>query len=124
MTDLTNITISSSASFAADRIMETNLFKQKSDVLMFAAGFMIKYHLQDFYPVTYTLADSEGSNYAFSTFDTDGKWATLIRALYTECNTPYLYLRALMDKGLLLIDQRIQDDPGYTLISELNAVAR
>ena len=119
MADLTNIAISSVASSAADRLMETNLFKQKSDLLMFAAGYMIKHHLTDFLPETYVLSDSDGSNYAFSTFDGEGKWAALIRALYPDCTTPYLYLRALMDKGVLLIAQQILDDASYSLVNEL-----
>ena len=118
MNDLTNITISSTASAAADRLLETKLFKQKADVLMFAAGYMIKHHLNDFSPETYVLADSEGTNYAFSTLDTEGKWAALIKALYPECCTPYLYLRSLMDKGVMLINQQMRDNPSYSILSE------
>ena len=119
MTDLTNITISSVASSAADEIMQTNLFKQKSDILLFSAGYMIKHHLKDFSPDMYVLADSDGSNYAFSTFDGEGKWASLIRALYPDCTTPYLYLRALMDKGVLLLSQKMVDDPTFSFVTEL-----
>ena len=119
MTDLTNITISSVASAAADSMMETKLFKQKADALTFAAGYMIKHHMDSFSPDVYTPADSEGTNYAFSTLDTEGKWAALIKALYPGCTTPYIYLRALMDKGCLLVAQRMKDDPAYSLLDEL-----
>ena len=118
--DITNITISEKASSIADAIMlGTKLFKDKADVLTFAAGYMIKNYYAEFDPSTYTMPDSFGSNFGSSTYDPDRKWAVLIQALYGNTLTPYLYLRALMDKGLCLIQQRIDSEPSFRLIDEL-----
>lgn len=119
MADLANLGISTIATAAADKLMESKLFKLKADLLMFAAGYMIKHHLKDFSPENYVLADADGTNYAFSTFDGEGKWSALIKALYPKCDTPYLYLRALMDKGVLMLAQKMNDDPSFSLVEEL-----
>lgn len=119
MNDIGNMAISLEASRIADKIHDSGYFKNKSDVLTFAAGFMIKKYYPKFDPETYTLDDTSGSNYSFGTFDADGKWAKLIRALYPNTETPYLYLRALMNQGLLLLGQMMKDNPNYSIFSEL-----
>ena len=119
MNDIGNMAISLEASRIADRINDSGYFKNKADVLTFAAGFMLKNYYPKFNPETYTLDDTNGSNYSFSTFDADGKWSTLIRALYPNTDTPYLYLRALMNQGLLLLGQMMKDNPNYSIFSEL-----
>ena len=117
--DITNITISSEASDIADSILEKGLFKDKADVLTFAAGYMIKNFYADFNPSTYTLSDSGGSNFASSTYDPERKWYTVICNLYNQTETPYLFLRALMDKGLISLGKRMRDDPAYSIITEV-----
>ena len=112
--------ISSEASAFADRIMEDGLFRDQADVLNYAAAYMIKHHLNDFSPASYVLADTRGSNHAFSAFDPDGKMATMIRALYPETETPYLYLRALMDKGLLVLKEDMAQDSSLSIIGEIS----
>ncbi len=119
MIDLGNMAISLEASRIADIIVASGYFKNKSDVLTYAAGFMIKNYYPTFNPETYVLDDTLGSNYSFSTFDSDGKWSTLIRALYPNTETPYLYLRALMNQGLLLLGQIIKENPNYSILSAL-----
>ena len=119
MTDIVDIAISASASAVADNILEQGYFKNKSDVLSFAAAYMIKNHFDAFDPSTYALSDTNGSNYSYSTFDADGKWSSLVRALYPGVETPNMYLRALMNQGLLLLGQRMIDDPSYSLLDEI-----
>ena len=119
MTDIVDIAVSASASAVADNILERGYFKNKADILSFSAAYMIKNHFETFDPSTYTLNDTNGSNYSYSTFDADGKWSSLIRALYPGVETPNLYLRALMNQGLLLLGKRLADDPTYSLLNEI-----
>ena len=60
------------------------------------------------------------SNYSYSTFDSDGKWSTLIKALYPNTDTPYLFLRALMNQGLISLSQRMGEEPEFSPISEIS----
>lgn len=118
--DISQIAISVEASGYADEIVaETGLFKDKADVLTFAAGYMIKNHFKEFDPGVYTLSDSGGSNFGSNTIDPERKWHSLITLLYDNSETQYIYLRALMDKGLKVIHQRLLDDTTYSLINEL-----
>lgn len=120
MNDIVDIAVSASASAIADTILEKGFFKNKSDVLSFAAAYMIKNYFETFDPSVYVLSDTNGSNYSYSTFDSDGKWSTLIRALYPGVETPNMYLRALMNQGLLLIGQRMEDDSTYSILNEID----
>lgn len=117
--DITQISVSSVASSIADSMLESGYFKDKADVMTFAAAYMIKNHFTEFKPATYTLTDSLGTNLASSTFDPERKWHTVIQILYDDTVTPYIYLRALMDKGLLMIQQRLQDDPEFSIVNEI-----
>lgn len=117
--DISDISISSEASAFVEAIFEQGLFKNRADILSIAAAYTLKHHHKTFEPAAYILKDAGGLNYGYSTFDADGKWSALIRGLYPECTTPRLYLRALMDKGLLLIAQRMRDDVAYSIIDEL-----
>lgn len=119
LVDINNLAVSLEASQAADDIMETGLFRDKVDVLTFAAGYMIKNHVDDFDPSAYRPADSDGSNFAAGTYDPNHEWEILIRALYNDTETPYLYLRALMDQGLLELKQKMNSDPAYSITQEL-----
>lgn len=118
--DISQIAVSIEASGYADEIIaETGFFKDKADVLTFVAAYMIKNHFEDFNPELYTLSDSGGSNFGSNTLDPERKWYTLISIMYDNTDTPYIYLRALMDKGLKVIRQRMNDDASYTLLSEI-----
>lgn len=118
--DISQIAVSIEASGYADEIIaETGFFKDKADVLTFAAAYMIKNHFEDFNPELYTLSDSGGSNFGSNTLDPERKWHTLISIMYDNTDTPYIYLRALMDKGLKVIRQRMNDDASYTLLREI-----
>lgn len=119
MADLHDISISTEATEVAETIFEQRWFKNRADILSFAAGYMIKHHFSNFDPSTYVLSNSQGLNYGISTFDADGKWSMVIRGLYPNAQAPYSYLRALMDKGLLLLGQQMKDDPSYSIVSEL-----
>ena len=119
MDDITDISISLEASRIADSFVDTGLFRNKADVLMFAAGFMVKNYYKSFDPETYVLSDLHGSNYGPSTFEASGPWYSVIKALYPETETPRMVMRALMDHGLLLLGQRVKDDPSFTLTDEL-----
>ena len=53
MADIVDIALSAEASGVADSILEKGLFKNKSDVMTFAAAYMIKYYFDEFDPSTY-----------------------------------------------------------------------
>ena len=120
MADLVDIALSAEASGIADSILEKGFFKNKSDVMTFAAAYMIKHYFDEFDPSTYNQSDNDGSNYSYSTFDSDGKWSTLIKALYPNTDTPNLLLRALMNQGLISLSQRMEEEPEFSLLSEIN----
>lgn len=52
----------------------------------------------------------EGNNYNAGSIDSDGQLAALLRALYPDMNTPYLYARAPMVFGLTKLGERIERD--------------
>lgn len=118
MTDLVNVHLTKNASAVVERLEDTGCFDQKITVAKFAMAYAIKNHFEEIEPARYTLPDSEGSNFNIGTLDPDGQVSTLLRALYPETDTPYLYARALMIYGLLKLGERL-DREGSQAISAL-----
>ena len=73
-------------------------------------AYALKNHFDEINPETYSIPDSEGNNYNVGSIDSDGQLAALLRALYPDINTPYLYARALMVFGLTKLGERINRD--------------
>lgn len=107
MTDIVNIRLSKDANDVAERLVSTGKFENVVTAAKFALSYALKNHFDDFDPATYTVSDSTGSNYNVGSVDNDGKLAALLRAIYPETETPYIYARALMVFGLMKLGERI-----------------
>lgn len=114
--DLVNIRLSRKANEVADKLVDTGFFEYAVSAAKFALAYAIKYHFEEINPATYSVPDSEGSNYNIGTIDSDNQLAALLRAIYPETTTPYLYARALMVFGLTKLGERI-DQEGLSGIS-------
>ena len=116
--DLVNIRLSKEASEIAESLKTTGKFDDAVTAAKFALAYAIKYHFDDVNPATYAVPDSGGSNYNIGSIDSDGQLAVLLRAIYPETTTPYLYARALMVFGLVKLGERIHQE-GFSSVCEL-----
>lgn len=118
MTDIVNIRLSKDANDVAERLVATGKFENVVTAAKFALAYAIKNFYEEFDPASYSVADSAGSNYNVGSVDNDGKLAALLRAIYPETETPYIYARALMVFGLMKIGEYIGNE-GMPSISAL-----
>lgn len=118
MNDLTNIRLSKASNEIAEKLVETGKFENVITAAKFALAYALKNHFDEFDPSKYSVADSGGNNYNIGTVDKDGLLSQLIKAIYTDTDTPYIYARALMVFGLLKIGEII-DENGMPTISSL-----
>lgn len=118
MGDLTNIRLSKEANAVAENLAATGKFENAITAAKFALAYALKNDFDEFDPAVYQVADSEGSNYNIGTIDKDGQLAQLLRALYPDTDTPYIYARALMVYGLLKLGEIIERE-GMPTISSL-----
>ena len=109
-TDLVNIRLSKGANEVADQLVATGYFDYTTTAAKFALAYALKNHFDEINPETYPIPDSEGNNYNIGSIDSDGQLATLLRALYPDTTTPYLYARALMVFGLTKLGERIENE--------------
>lgn len=106
--DLVNFRLSKKANEVAEFLATTGYFDYALTAAKFALAYAIKNHFDEINPATYTIPDSDGSNYSIGSLDSDGQLAALLRAIYPETTTPYIYARALMIFGLLKLGERIE----------------
>ena len=133
MNDIVNIRLSKDANDIAERLVATGKFENVVTAAKFALAYALKNHFDECDPSTYSIPDSSGSNYNVGSFDNDhlhiqdisqnaynhdGKLAALLRAIYPNSDTPYIYARALMVYGLMKIGERIERE-GMPSISAL-----
>lgn len=114
--DLVNIRLSLYANEIADKLVATGYFDYSSTAAKFALAYALKNHFEEFDPLNYEISDTGGNNYNLGTFDSDNQLALIIKSLYPETTTPYLYARALMIFGLTKLGERI-DREGLQSIS-------
>lgn len=95
MNDIVNIRLSKDANDIAERLVETGKFENVVTAAKFALAYALKNHFAEFDPSTYSIPDKDGSNYNVGSFDNDGKLAALLRAIYPDSDTPYIYMRVL-----------------------------
>ncbi|MGI6605007.1 MAG: hypothetical protein ACOX2S_08260 [bacterium] len=110
MADLINFRLSKKANEVAEILATSGYFDFAVTAAKFALAYAIKYHFDEINPATYTPSDSDGSNYGIGSLDSDGQIAILLKAIYPDCTTPYLYARNLMVFGLLKIGERIENE--------------
>ncbi len=118
MNDIVNIRLSKDANDIAERLVATGKFENVVTAAKFALAYALKNYFDECDPSTYSIPDSSGSNYNVGSFDNDGKLAALLRAIYPNSDTPYIYARALMVYGLMKIGERIERE-GMPSISAL-----
>lgn len=116
--DIVNFRLSKKANEVAELLKATGYFDFALTAAKFALAYALKNHFDEINPAIYSVPDSDGSNYSIGSLDSDGQLATLLRAVYPETTTPYLYARALMVFGLLKLGERIEQE-GLPSISAL-----
>lgn len=118
MTDLVNIRLSKESNDIAEALVSTGKFENVITAAKFALAYALKNHFDEFDPSKYAVADSGGNNYNIGTVDKDGQLSQLLRAIYPETDTPYIYARTLMVFGLLKIGEKIENE-GMPSVSSL-----
>ncbi|PCL91880.1 hypothetical protein [Paenibacillus lautus] len=108
--DLVNIRLSLYANEVAEKLVAAGYFDYSTTAAKFALAYALKNHFDEIDPSNYDIPDTGGSNYNFGSFDSDGQLAVLLKALYPNCTTPYVYARALMVFGLTKLGKRIDQD--------------
>lgn len=116
--DAVNIRLSKEATEIAERLVSTGKFENVVTVAKFALAYALKNHFNEFDPASFSVPDSAGSNYNVGSVDNDGALATLLRAIYPDTETPYIYARSLMVFGLMKIGERLETE-GMPTISIL-----
>lgn len=104
MDDIVNFRLSKAANDVADKLVATGKFDYATSVAKFAFAYAIKNFYDTFDPSEYAVADSNGSNYNVGSFD---DLAPYVKILYPETDTPYIYIRALVNFGLIEIGKVI-----------------
>lgn len=117
--DLTNFRLSSEANAVADKFVDTGYFDYAITVAKFALGYTLKNYFDEFNPATYQVTDGGGSNYSVGSLDSDGQLASLIKALYPETTTPYVYMRALINFGLIKLGEKVEKEGIQSISSYL-----
>ena len=109
MEDKVNIGLSLEASKIADKIEETSFFEDRLSIAKFALAFAVKSGLDDKL-IEFRIGEAGGTKWNVGSVDNDQYLRDLIVSLYPECETPYRYIEALMNKGLLKIGERINHE--------------
>lgn len=110
MTDARNIALTVEATAAADRIVDRFGLEQRVDAVRIGIAYAIQHRLDtdrsDLAPLT-------GSNYNVATVDTaDGTFRRLALIFHDDVETlrrPYHAIETLMNKGLVLLRQHLDD---------------
>lgn len=117
MNDIVNIRLSKDANAVAKRLVATEKFENVITAAKFTLAYALKNHFEEFDPANYAVPDSGGNNYNIGTVDKDGTLTALLRAIYPDTNTPYIYARALMVFGLMKIGEKIESEGMPTIAS-------
>jgi len=82
--DLVNFRLSRRANEVAELLAASGYFDFALTAAKFALAYALKNHFNEINPATYSVSDSEGSNYGIGSLDSDGQLANLLRAVYPE----------------------------------------
>jgi hypothetical protein len=104
--DRINIGLSIEASKIADKLEETGYFEDRLAIAKFALAYAIRNGL-DADLADYRVGDGGGTKWNIGSVDSDKYLHSLILSLYPGTETPYRYIEALMNKGLLGIGEKI-----------------
>lgn len=108
MNDLVNLRLSKEANDVAERLVATGKFENVITAAKFALAYALKNFFDEIDPENYVVSDSGGNNYNIGTVDKDGTLSALLKAVYPDTSTPYIYARALMVFGLQKIGEKIE----------------
>ena len=108
MNDLVNLRLSKEANDVAERLVATGKFENVITAAKFALAYALKNFFDEIDPENYVVSDSGGNNYNIGTVDKDGTLSALLKAVYPDTSTPYIYARALMIFGLQKIGEKIE----------------
>lgn len=106
MNDITNFRLSQEANDVANKLVETGKFDHVSSAAKFAFAYAVRNFYGRFDPSSYTQPDTSGSNYSVGSFD---DLAPYIQVLYPDTETPYVYVKALINFGLIEIGKIINE---------------
>ena len=107
MNDITNFRLSKAANDVADKLVATRKFDHVTSAAKFAFAYALKNFYGKFDPSTYAVSDNDGSNYSVGSF---GDLAPYVKVLYPDTDTPYIYVRALINFGLVEIGKVIDSE--------------
>lgn len=106
--DKVNIGLSIEANRIADALEETRYFDDKLTIAKFALAYAIKNDI-DKNLADYKVEDTGGTKWNIGSVDSDQYLRDLIMSLYPESETPYRYIEALMNIGLLSIGKTLNN---------------
>lgn len=127
--DIVDIRLSTKASEVANRFKETFFFSDAISVAKLGFAYMLQQSEEKDLLYWLKLSDrkkddrfeTNGLNYAGASIDKGGKMVSLIKAKYPECETPYLYIRLLMDAGLCELGEKISTlDEMLSFVKSIN----
>lgn len=110
MADLTTFRLSRKANEVAELLVSTGWFDFALTAAKFAMAYALKNHFDEINPATYVMPDNDGNTYNAGSLDSDGQISSMLRAIYPNCNTPYIYARNLMTFGLLKLGAKIESE--------------
>lgn len=110
MSDARNIALTAEATTAAERVVERLRLGQTLDAVRLGFAYAIRYEL----PLDRdSWGSTGGTNYNVATVDTaDGTLRQLLPIFYDDAEavrTPYRAIETLMNKGVLLLHQHLED---------------
>ncbi len=113
--DIIDIRLSTKASEVANRFKDNFFFSDAISVAKLGFAYMIQTAEEKDLLYWQTLSDrkkderfeTNGYNYGGASIDKGGKMVSLIKAKFPECETPYLYIRLLMDVGLCELGKKV-----------------
>jgi len=114
--DKVNIGLSIEANKVADLLEESGFFEDRLTIAKFALAFAIKNGI-DSELAEYKLGEAGGTKWNIGSVDNDQYLRELIISLYPDVDTPYRYIEALMNKGLLMMGEVIKAE-GLNKISK------
>ncbi|MBE5789635.1 MAG: hypothetical protein E7325_08305 [Clostridiales bacterium] len=106
MNDIINFRLSKEANDVADQLVATGKFDHGTSAAKFAFAYAVKNYYGHFDPATYAVTDGFGTNYSVGSFN---DLAPYVLVLYPQTETPYIYVRALINYGLVKIGEIIKE---------------
>ncbi|MDY6300204.1 MAG: hypothetical protein SPL46_09495 [Selenomonadaceae bacterium] len=114
MNDITNFRLSKEANEVATKLESTEKFDHITSIAKLAFAYAIRNYYGKINPGKIVVSDSDGSNYNVGSFN---DLEPYVRVLYNT-ETPYIYIKALINFGLIEIG-KIIDSEGIPKIYSL-----